>query len=35
MAKSHKRSNKKPNFSNGKKWSLMQQQNLKVLKETL
>jgi hypothetical protein len=31
MAQSHKRSNKKPNFSNGKKWVLMQQQNINVL----
>lgn len=33
MAQSHKRGNKKPNFSNGKKWSVMQQNNLNILKK--
>ena len=33
MAQSHKRRDKRPNFSNGKKWAEMQRQNLKVLKE--
>ena len=32
MANSHKRKNKKPNFSNGKKWTAMQQSNLDLLK---
>ena len=31
MAQSHKRGNKKPNFSNGKKWSAMMKNNLKVI----
>jgi hypothetical protein len=33
MAQSHKAGNKKPNFSNGKKWAKMSQNNLNVLKQ--
>jgi len=31
MAQSHKRLSKKPNFSNGKKWSAMMKNNQKII----
>jgi hypothetical protein len=33
MAQSHKKRNKKPNFHNGKKWAVLQQSNLELLKK--